>query len=508
MSDILRSILPDEPRGDDPKLMFQNYCALKESVLRFDLPSEINVFEYVEDFTLKHGHLPSQQSVREYFEENQSFDEADRIQQIANRPVSYRGDFISLIERRVEEGRMTKLASVMADAKVIARTGLEVKEGSIKKTLKGSRDAGNFLLNEIAKINTPTFGSRIGGEILSDGDDFWEEYERTRNKQTDILPQTGLEIIDNAIGGFKRKELYIMAAFTGHLKSTSSLNWVYNQAVYGGTSTLYFSLEMHYPQCRRIIYVYHSMHPKFREKRIALGIQQGQTDYGIEPSKIKKGLLSVDELAFMKEVIKDLDDGMKQGTYGSIYIEVADPDVLDFTVENIRTRAELLYQKTPFKMMVVDHALLVSPRKWVASTTDRLNEVIRDLKKTALGFNRGEGIPVLCLFQISREGYKSAEKNGGSYNLTHLSYANEAERSADVVISSWYGDDKRENSMVKYQCLKSRDQAPFEEFDAQIVWPFGRVINMPLQFQTNTTYKNKDKKGETFDDPLDALMDL
>ena len=39
MSDILRSILPDEPRGDDPKLMFQNYCSLKESVLRFDLPS-------------------------------------------------------------------------------------------------------------------------------------------------------------------------------------------------------------------------------------------------------------------------------------------------------------------------------------------------------------------------------------------------------------------------------------------------------------------------------------
>lgn len=504
MSDILRSILPDEPRGDDPKLMFQNYCALKESVLRFDLPSEINVFDYIQDFTLKHGHLPSQQSVREHFEENQSFDEADRIQQIANRSVSYRGDFVSLIERRVEEGRMTKLASVMADAKVIARSGLEVKEGRQKKILKGSRDAGNFLLNEIAKINTPTFGSRIGGEILGDGDDFWEEFERTRNKKTDVLPQTGLAVIDNAIGGFKRKELYIMAAFTGHLKSTSSLNWVYNQAVYGGTSTLYFSLEMHYTQCRRIIYVYHSMHPKFRDKRIALGLQQGQTDVGIDPDKIKKGTLNPDEIAFLKEVIKDLDDNMKQGVYGSIHIEVADPDVLDFTVENIRTRAELLYQKTPFKMMVVDHALLVSPRKWVSSTTDRLNEVIRDLKKTALGFNRGEGIPVLCLFQISREGFKSAEKNGGSYNLTHLSYANEAERSADVVISSWFGDDKRENSMVKYQCLKSRDQAPFEEFDAQIVWPYGRIINMPLQFKTVTNYKKKD----TTDDPLDALMDL
>jgi hypothetical protein len=250
------------------------------------------------------------------------------------------------------------------------------------------------------------------------------------------------------------------------------------------------------------------MHPKFRDQRIALGIQQGQTDAGIDPDKIKKGKLTEDERSYMRDVIEDLDNGMKDGTYGSIHIEVADPDVLDFTVENIRTRAELLYQKTPFKMMVVDHALLVSPRKWVASTTDRLNEVIRDLKKTSLGFNRGEGIPVLCLFQISREGYKSAEKNGGSYNLTHLSYANEAERSADVVISSWYGDDKRENSLVKYQCLKSRDQAPFEEFDSQIAWPYGRILDMPLQFQTNTKFKSTGAKTEVFDDPLDALMDL
>ena len=89
-----------------------------------------------------------------------------------------------------------------------------------------------------------------------------------------------------------------------------------------------------------------------------------------------------------------------------------------------------------------------------------------------------------------------------------MSYANEAERSADLVISSWYGDDKRENSLVKYQCLKSRDQAPFEEFDAQIAWPYGRILDMPLQFQTNTSYKSKGKKTEVFDDPLDALMDL
>jgi hypothetical protein len=123
----------------------------------------------------------------------------------------------------------------------------------------------------------------------------------------------------------------------------------------------------------------------------------------------------------------------------------------------------------------------------------------------ALGFNRGEGIPVLCLFQISREGFKAAEKNGGKYNLTHLSYANEAERSADVVICSWFGDDQREKSQVLYQCLKSRDQAPFENFEAQITWPAGRTLDMPLQLQSSAKPKQA-PKGDALDKILDGEL--
>lgn len=503
---LLRSILPSQSSGDDEKLMYQNYCSLRESILKFDIPTEIKIFDFINEFTQKHGHLPNQKSVRDHFEQTQSFDEADRIQQISNQPVCYRGDFISLIEKTVEEGRITSLASALADAKTIARNGLEIKEGKKKRILKGARDASNHLLTSISKINTPTFGSRIGGDAMIDGEDFWDEYERAKNRDLDILPITGMNEIDNALGGFKKKELYILAAFTGHLKSTTSLNWVYNQAIYGGTNTVYFSLEMHYPQCRRMIYVYHSMHPKFRAKRIALGLQTGQTDVCIDPKKIKEGNLSQDEVDFLKEVVKDLHEGMKQGKYGSLRFEVADPNVMDTTVEDLRARAEAIAQSEPIKMIVVDHALLVSPRRWVASTTDRLNEVIRDLKKMALGFNRGEGIPVLCLFQISREGFRSAEKNGGSYNLTHLSYANEAERSADVVITSWFGDDQREKAQVKYQCLKSRDQAPFESFEAQISWPAGRILEMPIQFQTSNFKTKKAPEGDSLDSILDGEL--
>lgn len=516
MSKILRSILPDPRIGDDLNLMFQNYCALRESIYDFDAPAEQNIYGFIQDFVRVHGHLPTQQSILDHYDANQGFDEIDRVSQVSTTTPIYRGDFILEVERRVEEARQIQLATAMADAKTIAKSGMEVKEdnGKRKRLLKGARDAGNHLSSEIGRINTPTFGTRIGGEALSDSADFWEEYEKAKDVKVEKHPITGLSEIDSALGGFRKKELYILAAFTGHMKSTTAMNWTYNQAIWGGTNIVYFSLEMHYPQCRRMIYVYHSMHPKFRAKRLALGIQQAPNpDVGIDPQKIKTGLMSRDEEAFLKEVTADLDQGIREGTYGSIRFEVADPNTLDFTVENLRSRAELLSQSEPIKMIVVDHALLLSPRKWVSNPTDRLNEVIRDLKKTALGFNRGEGVPVLCLFQISREGYKSAEKNGGSYNLTHLSYANEAERSADVVITNWFGDDMREKSCIKYQCLKSRDQAPFEEFEAQVVFPYGRILDMPLQFQSSPKPKpqgkpqGKQKPTAKNEDPLEDLLD-
>jgi hypothetical protein len=501
---ILRSILPDPRIGDDPKAMLQNYTSLRESIFNFDLPTDVAIYEYVKNFVAQHGHLPTQETAVEFFDSNNKFDEADRIRVIASTPVAYRGDFIFLIEKSVEEGRVLLLTETMTKVKEIVKSGVEVKEGKKKKTLKGARDAGRYIYGQLHTLMTPTFGSSIGGEAMGDGDGFWEEYKKTKDATVELCPQTGLQVIDDALGGFKKKELYIVAGFTGHMKSKTAMNWVYNQAVFGGTSTVYFSLEMHYSQCRRTIYCFHSMHPKFRSKRIALGIQKHPNpDVGLDPIRMREATLNADEELFLKEVIEDLQSNMLNGTYGSIYFEVADPDQLDFTVEDMRSKAETLAQKHPVKLVVVDHALLMSARNWVNSTTERLNEVIRDLKKVAMGFNRGQGIPILCLFQINREGFKAAEKNNGSYNLTHLSYANEAERSADVVIASWFGDDMRDKGVIKYQCLKSRDQAPFEAFEAQTAWPSGRILNMTPTFNMGGGKSNTQSKSS---DPLDDVV--
>jgi hypothetical protein len=227
---------------------------------------------------------------------------------------------------------------------------------------------------------------------------------------------------------------------------------------------------MPYAQCRKIIYAIHSSHEKFAQVRKDLGISKS-LDY----SQIRDGELPPEARKFMFDhVVPDFND--PANNYGHIHIEVADPDKNDFNVNDLRSRCELLYSKDPaIRMVTIDHAGLMQSRGSYRSTTERLNEVLRDLKRLAMSFNRGAGIAVIALFQISREGFKSAEKNGGRYNLTHLSYANEAERSSDIVTAGWVDTELMESNLVKIQCLKSRDNAPFADFYAGVLWPCRRV---------------------------------
>jgi intein/homing endonuclease len=337
-------------------------------------------------------------------------------------------------------------------------------------------------------------------------------WERITSIESDGVEMT----YDLSIPGLRN---FVANGFLTH-NSTFMLNWAYNQAVIFQHNALIFSLEMPYGQCRRILYAIHSMHPKFREVRLGMGIQQEpDADVGLPYTDIRDGKLhewNANAKAFYFDyVIPDFNGVDVTGhpylgcQYGKIHIEVADPDKDDFTMHDLRSMAEVIYSKDPFSMVFVDHCGLMSPRRHRSSTTENLNEVIRDLKKLALGFNRGMGMAVVGLFQISREGYKSAlkakEKTGkAGYNLTHLSYANEAERSADVVTSTWIDDDLKAQSRVQFNNLKSRDQAPFLPFIARVEWPCRRLISCfdaPLSPEENARMGAEiDKAGATLDE--------
>lgn len=507
MKVLLRSTFICEPT-DSKDLFLQNFLLLQESGLEFDVVEDHVIYTAIRDFVQAHNHVPELLTLREHFKRKNLTECWNRIDNIYTQTALVQGDFANRVDSLVKERQKRLWAEILKEAAIITSTGMEVGKGEDKKILLGPQDAARYVMERSQTVVAPTLTTRLSGEILADGQDFLKEYARIEaDPLAGVGQHCGIEQIDAATGGAKRFELWIHAAFTGGMKSTFALNWVYNQAIYYKHNSLYFSLEMPYPQCRRLLYAMHSLHTKFKSVRYALGIQQSPDfNVGLDATKIRDAKLSPAERKFLFEyVVPDLDN--KTNGYGQIHIEIADPDKMDYTVLDMRSKAEMLYAKSPFSMIAVDHAGLMSSRKSRKNTTEELNEVIRDLKRTSMSFNRGRGIAVLALFQISRSGYAAAKKKKDTtgiagYDLTHLSYANEAERSGDIITASWIDEEFQEKNRVQFQCLKSRDQAPFKPFLGRVEWPCRRILTC-LDALTPTPQDGKPKDFKQAEQQLD-----
>lgn len=511
MKALLRSVFLASPT-DDQELTFRNYLAFSESGLGFDVPEDNELWGFILEFSRTHNHSPDIRTVRSHFESQKKHEPVDRLELLSSLKPLYKGDFVKRLEEKAEDRRVRLVVDLLREAGQIVQTGIELQEGKEKRLIRGPIDAIRYVMTKSHDIVMPTTGSRLSGEITLDGQDFMAECEKVKNDPMAGMGQySGLEQMDMALRGAKRYEMWTHAAFTGGLKSTLALNWAYNQAVYMKYDSCFFSLEMPYVQCRRILYAMHSLHGKFKETRIRMGIQKSPgPNVGLDYGRIRDGEMTPNEYDFLEQhVVPDLNSGI----YGKIHLEVSDPDKNDFTMADLRSRAELIYSKSPFNLLFLDHAGLMSPRKWVSSTTDRLNEVLRDCKRMAMNFNRGSGMAVVVLFQISREGFKAAEKaaeksqgtySQGPYNLTHLSYANEAERSSDIVTASYVDNDLRAQNRVLFQCLKSRDQAPFSNFFARVEWGCRRILT---SHEVPMVNPNQSKKGDN-KDTLDEIAGL
>ena len=492
MKALIRSTMIVDPTKDMPLAAYQNCLKLEEANISCDIPEEQKIWEYVKDFSRNHGHAPNVQSVREHFVNKRDDDTINRLEFLVGISPIYRGDFQSHAMKIAETRSRLGVVNLCRQVAQIAENGLTIKDGKKEQQLLGSADAMKYMVEKSHDFVTPVFGARLSGEVTRDGDAVAAEYDRVKNDPyAGVGAMTGIKQMDEMLQGAQKAELWTHAAYTGGLKSTLMLNWAYNQSVMYGTSSLIFSLEMPYDQCRRILYAMHSLSPALKEKRLEYGIEEeGGPMKGLNYGFIKQGKLGPQEEAFYKEcVIPHFGTGptitMQNGEpipHGRINIEVADPDKSDFTVADIRAKAELIYAENPFNVIFVDHAGLVSPRYRNSSQTERTNEVMRDLKKLAMSFNRGQGIAVVALFQINRQGFKEASKRKEkglppTYTSADLAYANEAEKSSDVVTAAYIDSEYRNQGRVFFHCLKTRDNAPFEPFFSRVEWPCRRILH-------------------------------
>ena len=425
MKRLLRSLITST--GDNAEESYRNYITFCESGMGFETPHENRIWELVNSFCQEHNHSPSAETIKNLIVGGSDVAASDFYQIMMTQPPLYKGDFQVYLEDKAQERRTRLVNDLLNQAKIVLTTGVEIKDPKTKqsKISKGPIEAIRLITEKAADIIAPTLGGRSSGEITQDADRAIHDYFTVKaDPRAGIGQFTGLKQMDLAIKGAKKHELWVHAGYTGHGKSMLAMNWAYNQSVFMGYNVMYVSLEMPYKQLRNKFLAMHSLHSKFVDVRMGLGIQKDPAQHlGLMYDSIKEGTLRPHEEQFLiQHLIPDLFNGEE---YGRMLVEIGDPDKDEMTVADIRNLAEIRHKQYPLDMIIVDHALLLAPRRRTKSTTEDLNQVMRDLKKMAMSFNRGAGIPVVALFQISREGFKSAEKNGGLYNLTHLSYANE-----------------------------------------------------------------------------------
>lgn len=459
MKGLLRSVI-DVDGSITQENLIANFQKLMGSRIDWTQPADGRLYNYLLGYFQQRLEMPARQTLVDYFQARRDQESIERIKDLDATQPYIRTNYQHLLITTVEEQSKLKALTLLKEAQEIISKGLiiddEKKQGLQAGVLHFSQNAHKLLIHQ--------HNSRIQGNIREDGQEVWDDYQTAKaNKGLAWGKFTGLNEIDKIIRGIKKGEMWVHAAFSGELKTTFALNWCYNLITRYRTNIFYATLEMPYEQVRNQIYVMHSSNHRFK----VLGYEP--LDY----DKVLAGTLTDEEEAFFKIVI---DDFVNNDEYGAFDLWGPDDDV---TTDDIKMQAELSHHKNQVGLLVIDHGGLVEPRRKKRSKdyVVELNSVLRDSKKIALHFNHGEKVPVLLLFQINREGKDQADKMEGRYKLRALSYANEAERSADYVTTTYLNEEHRKAGTTLFDCLKRRDGQFFKPFVAGIHWPTRRLYN-------------------------------
>jgi replicative DNA helicase len=469
--------------------LVNNFQKLVQSQIDWQRPDDQRIYDYLLRYFQQRLEIPEIQTVRDYFKklgDNGDLEVEERLKDIESAPFYIRTNFAHLLQSLLEEQNTVKAVSLLTETKDIITKGIDIVEpGSREKVRKkGVRDGLVHFTSRAHDLIIPEYNAKTAGDIRLDGQALWNDYIEAKNNKDKAWGKfTGLNEIDKCCHGIKKGELWIHAAFAGELKTTFALNWCYNLVTRYRTNVLYFSLEMPYEQVRRQVIAIHSANGKWK----ALGFKP--LDY----RKIRDGELSVEEEAFYQRVIEDWTTNPDYCSF-----EIRAPD-RDMTIDDIRLEAELVHKQTEIGLLVLDHGQLLEPRKRRsrADYVTELNSIVRDTKKLALHFNHGEKIAVLMLFQINRQGREEAAKNKGKYKATAIAYANEVEKSADYITTTFLDEDHRRNGTTYLTNLKNRENALFEPFYAAIDFSSRRMSNQDMTKMAGRGLSVDDMRAQT-----------
>lgn len=470
MKDILRSII-DVDGSITQAQLHANLRMLTHYKLGWERGEDQRIFEFCKSYFERYQELPAGNTIVSYFTSSIPGGDVEVLER-------YRSDIVPAVShirtgfefelgKVLEHQHQQALQAIYRDASVIAMGGLEVMVRGKKTRLQGPQESINYVQEKTLALLVRPYNTKVSGRIRDpeEGQQVWNKYVQTRDHKDQTTGcYTGIERIDRVMRGHRRGQLWVHGAFPGQLKTSFACTWAYNQAVWYGGNTAYWTLEMPYEQIRLMLYVMHSSHRRWQ------GLGYDPLDY----TKVRDGLLNPEEEMFFKQVV---DDFVYNPEYA--HIEVVNPDHR-VGIEEVRLTTELIHKEMEVNLVVIDNGGNLLPPKGMRSNADMyecLNENVKLMKLMALHFNHNEGVPVLCLYHMNRAGHDDAAKNNGVYKMSAFANANEIERSADVLTTTFVDDQLRARGATVICNQKTRDNAVIAPFEAGVDYRIRRLYN-------------------------------
>lgn len=485
---LLKSIIDFTGDERERGYIIENFNFLLNSNVTFKSDDHTKIYNFIRAHSSKFVDVPSFNRLIKKFEEDP--DTTEELNKISKSSALFATNFRSLVSEVYEEQQKKDLVTLLKETNQISESGTKLN----KDFIKGPKAAVEHFLHKSTSFLKSEIDIKSQGSMREDSKTSLKEYheKKGQNKFEGLL--TGLNTIDEVCKGMRSPELWLVVAYVSELKTTQTMNYAYTQAVEQGKSIQFISLEMSYSNMRDIFVCIHSAN-------LNLWLNSEWHDvFPLDYGKIQDGELNQREEEFFDFLCQDLENNKE---YGDIRI-YQPPDGL--SMSHLKAWAEVEYRKKPFDAIYLDYIELMKSEQHNKDYTIELNQRIKDLKQFALNFNGGRGMLVVSAYQANRKGKEHADKNAGEYRLDALSYANEAERSADVILYSYLNDELRENNKVKIGCLKNRSRPKFKQFEAKTYLASRKVYELSddnknaVDDKLKTNKNNKVKKDDLIND--------
>lgn len=306
--------------------------------------------------------------------------------------------FIAELTSRIASAANIEFHCRILTEKFISRQIIKISSEFTEKAFDDTLDCFVTLDALETKLGALRMKSLSNKEALSIGQVNYKNLKRLESlKNSSVIGiPTGLTSLDNILGGWQSKKLYIIAARPGRGKTALALLACKSSAIDLNVPTAIFSLEM--PD------------EEFSSRLFSMTTS-------IYNSSISKNRLKEhdwDELRSAHEMM------LKK----PLYIDDGSP----LTISELKVKARMLVKKHKVKLIIIDYLQLMTSNEKGQNRESIISEISRGLKSLAKELD----LPIIALAQLSRE----IEKRGANAHpmLSDLRESGSIEQDADCVI--------------------------------------------------------------------------